>query len=82
MAGLKPAGIDALDLVLDATRTPFIERLGAPVDDPAFNGCWPDDVASAGLKNLGKGPTSTMPNASGIVEELSKLDRTYLRHCG
>jgi short-subunit dehydrogenase len=72
---LKPDHIDVLGLILGATRTPFIERLGAPIDDPAFNGAWPDDVAAAGLEYLGERPTYTMPNASGIIEELSVLDR-------
>ena len=72
---LKPLGIDVLGLILGPTRTPFIERLGAPVDDPAFAAAYPDDVAEAGLAELGREPVHFMDNAGPIIEELSKLDR-------
>jgi short-subunit dehydrogenase len=59
-AELHDRGVDVLSLVLGATDTPALRRVltghGVTLDDLAD----PDDVARAGLENLGNGPTWSM----------------------
>jgi short-subunit dehydrogenase len=58
---LHPAGIDVLSLVVGATRTPSVERIGLDFEklspgDPKAGAMLPRDVAREGLAHLGKGP--------------------------
>ena len=67
---LKPAGVDALALVLGATRTPAMARTGLNLDHPDFPAADPDDVAAECLAHLGDGPvwfaSGTGPSADHI----------------
>lgn len=67
---LKPAGVDALALVLGATRTPAMARTGLNMDHPDFPAADPDDVAAECLAHLGDGPvwfaSGTGPSAAHI----------------
>jgi short-subunit dehydrogenase len=67
---LKPAGVDALALVLGATRTPAMVRTGLNLDHPDFPAADPDDVAAECLAHLGDGPvwfaSGTGPSAQHI----------------
>lgn len=67
---LKRYGVDVLALLPGATRTPFLGRIGAPIDDPEFPAAYPGDVAAEALANLGKGPTYF---ASGSDEILTAI---------
>ena len=53
---LKPFGVDALSLVLGATKTPAMARTGLKMDHPDFPAADPDDVAAECLAHLGDGP--------------------------
>ena len=67
---LQPAGVDALALVLGATRTPAMARTGLNMDHPDFPAADPDDVAAECLAHLGDGPvwfaSGTGPSADHI----------------
>ena len=67
---LQPAGVDALALVLGATRTPAMARTGLKMDHPDFPAADPDDVAAECLAHLGDGPvwfaSGTGPSAEHI----------------
>lgn len=58
---LHPAGIDVLSLVVGATRTPSVERIGLDFEklspgDPEAAAMQPREVAREGLAQLGRGP--------------------------
>jgi short-subunit dehydrogenase len=58
---LHPAGIDVLSLVVGATRTPSVERIGLDFEklrpgDPEAGAMLPREVAREGLAHLGLGP--------------------------
>lgn len=53
---MREYGVEVLDLVLGATRTPAMARIGLNFDMPGLNVSEPDDVAQEGLDHLGDGP--------------------------
>jgi len=74
---LKEHNIDVLVPVLGATRTPFLARIGAPIDDPNFKAAYPDDIAAQALDRLGDGPTVLLGDSEDwrqMVEAGSRAD--------
>lgn len=74
-AELKPYGVDVLCAVLGPTRTPFLGRLGVPIDDPDFAGAWPADTAAAALANLGNGPVVYPGGSDDVVKATAGMSR-------
>ncbi|OYU34793.1 SDR family NAD(P)-dependent oxidoreductase [Novosphingobium sp. PASSN1] len=74
-AELKPFGVDVLCAVLGPTRTPFLGRLGVPIDDPAFAGAWPADTAAVALESLGNGPVVYPGGSDDVVQATAGLSR-------
>ena len=77
---LKPYGVDVLGLVLGATDTPALARIGMKTDTPGFVAANAADVAQEGLDHLGSGPiwhtngteaaaqyTRSMPRADAVT---------------
>lgn len=74
-AEFKPLGIDVLGLIIGATRTPWMERAGLPLDLPEYPADDPDDVARAGLENLANGPIQTPAHLQEAFAFLSSAPR-------
>lgn len=53
---LRQHGVQVLELVLGATRTPAMARVGLRLDLPGLNVAEPEDVAQEGLDHIGDGP--------------------------
>ena len=53
---LRQHGVEVLELVLGATRTPAMERVGLRLDLPGLNVAEPEDVAQEGLDHIADGP--------------------------
>jgi short-subunit dehydrogenase len=83
----EPLGIDVLGLVLGATDTPALARIGMKIDTPGFVAADSASVAREGLDHLGRGPVwhtggtesaaqylRTMPRAEAValIAEASK----------
>jgi len=64
-AELRMHGVDVLSLICGPTDTPAIHRLAEAHGTSLGELADPDDVACAGLENLGNGPTWTMGQADG-----------------
>lgn len=74
-AALRPAGVDVLALVIGATRTPFMERAGLPLDHPDMPASDPDDIAQLGLDQIANGPVCVPTHLEGSFQMLSSLPR-------
>jgi len=77
---LKPFGVDVLCAVLGPTRTPFMARLGVPIDDPAFVGAWPADTAATTLENLANGPVVYPGGSDDVLHAVADLSRSEAVH--
>ncbi|MFO0689507.1 MAG: SDR family NAD(P)-dependent oxidoreductase [Myxococcota bacterium] len=74
-AALKPSGVDVLGLVIGATRTPFMERAGLPLDHPEMPASEPDDIAQLGLDQLANGPICVPPHLEPTFQALGSMPR-------
>ncbi|MEZ4331566.1 MAG: SDR family NAD(P)-dependent oxidoreductase [Myxococcota bacterium] len=74
-AALKPCGVDVLTLVIGATRTPFMERAGLPLDHPDMPASDPDDIAQLGLDELANGPVQVPAHLQETFAALSSMPR-------
>jgi len=73
---LKSSGVDVLGLVIGVTRTPSIKRAaGLPIDDPAFPGAWPADIAREALEHMKDGPIWYAAGTGPGFERLRALPR-------
>jgi short-subunit dehydrogenase len=72
---LKPHGVNVVALVLGATKTPALRRLGVPVDSPNFPGADPDDVAEEGLAHLEDGPIWIAASSVDHIDQFRGLSR-------
>ncbi|OCC25526.1 hypothetical protein MB02_02515 [Croceicoccus estronivorus] len=72
---LRPHGVDVLALVLTATRTPAMARMGLDMDHPDFPAAEPDDVAAEGLAHLADGPVWIASGAAAHGDHIRSLSR-------
>ena len=72
---LRESGVDVLELVLGATRTPAMARVGLNFDVPGLHVSEPDDVAAQGIAALGSGPVEIATGNEQGVELRSTPDR-------
>ena len=73
---LRPYGVDILCVVATTTRTPAVQRLGMPLDDPAYPSVAPSQVVDEALAALGHGPVWHMDGSEDIVRSLRAMPRT------
>ena len=73
---LRPYGVDVLCVVATTTRTPAVQRMGMPLDDPAYPSVEPSRVADEALAALGHGPVWHMDGSEDIVRSLRSMPRT------
>lgn len=71
---LKPHGVDVLGLILGATRTPAMARLGMVMDNPQMPVAEPAAVVQEGLEALGQGPLHIIGGEAG-AHYISTLPR-------
>lgn len=74
-AALRPAGVDVLGLVIGATRTPFMERSGLPLDHPDMPASEPDDIAQLGLDQLANGPICVPAHLESTFQAFGAMPR-------
>ena len=74
-AALSPHGVDVLALVIGATRTPFMERAGLPLDHPELPASEPDDIAQLGLDQLPNGPVFVPPHLEEAFRAMHSMPR-------
>jgi short-subunit dehydrogenase len=74
-SALSPVGVDVLALVIGATRTPFMERAGLPLDHPELPAADPDVIAQLGLDQLANGPVVVPADLQESFQALSAMPR-------
>lgn len=74
-AAMKPCGVDVLGLVIGATRTPFMERAGLPLDHPEMPASEPDDIAQLGLDELAHGPVCVPAHLAATFQAFGSMPR-------
>lgn len=72
---LREYGVDVLEMVLGATRTPAMERAGLHLDLPGIPVSDPDDVAVQALRSLGDGPIVIADGNEHLVRFQTGPDR-------
>jgi len=72
---LRPHGVDVLGVVATTTRTPTVQRMGMPLDNPAYPAVEPERVAEEVLAALGRGPLHYMDNCDAIVRSIQAMPR-------
>jgi len=72
---LKPHGIDVLGLVLGATDTPALGRIGMRTDTPGFVAADAAEVAQEGLDHLGLGPVRHTGGTEATAQHLRAMPR-------
>jgi short-subunit dehydrogenase len=72
---LRPHGVDVLGLVLGATDTPALARIGMRTDMPGFVAADPAEVAQEGLDYLGQGPILHTGGAEATAQHLRAMPR-------
>lgn len=75
---MREHGVDVLELVLGATRTPAMARAGLNFDIPGLVVSEPDDVAREGLANLADGPVFVAGTNASAAEKRSGPDRSTI----
>lgn len=75
---LKPHGIDVLELILGATKTPAMARAGLNFNLPGLRVAEPADVAREGLEQLPNGPLHVAGGNIDTVLFRSGMDRARL----
>lgn len=75
---MREHGVDVLELVLGATRTPAMARAGLNFDIPGLVVSEPDDVAREGLANLADGPVFVAGTNAPAAEKRSGPDRSTI----
>ena len=75
---MREHGVDVLELVLGATRTPAMARAGLNFDIPGLVVSEPDDVAREGLDNLKNGPVFVAGGHARAAEKRSGPDRASM----
>lgn len=75
---LREYGIEVLELVLGATRTPAMARIGLNFDLPGLKVSEPDDVAGEGLDHIADGPIWIAGGNARTAELRSGPDRAAL----
>ena len=71
----KPYGIDVLGLVLGATDTPALARVGMKTDTPGFVAADSAAVAQEGLDHLGAGPVWHTGGTEAVAQHLRAMPR-------
>jgi len=72
---LKPYGIDVLGLSCTTTRTPAMEQLGMPLDNPDYPSVEPEQVVAEGFAAFGREPIHFMNGSRATVEALQTMPR-------
>lgn len=72
---LKPYGVDVLGLVLGATDTPALARIGMRTDTPGFIAADAAEVAQEGLDHLGAGPIRHTGGTEAAAQHLRAMPR-------
>jgi short-subunit dehydrogenase len=72
---LKPHGVDVLGLILGATDTPALARIGMRTDTPGFVAADAAEVAQEGLDHLGQGPIRHTGGTEATAQHLRAMPR-------
>jgi short-subunit dehydrogenase len=72
---LRPYNVHVLGLVLGATNTPALKRIGMKTDTPGFEAADADAVAQEGLDHLPAGPIWHAAGTAPAAQYLRTMDR-------
>ena len=72
---LRPHGVHVLGLVLGATDTPAMARMGMKTDTPGFVAASPESVAQEGLEQLAIGPIWRSGGSEEFAQQLRTMPR-------
>jgi short-subunit dehydrogenase len=67
--------VHVLGLILGATRTPAVERIGMVMDSPDYPAAEPDDVAQEGFDHLGVDPIWHTGGTEHIAQAMRSMPR-------
>ena len=72
---MKPYGIDVLGLSCTTTRTPAMQQLGMPMDNPEFPSVEPEQVVAEGFAAFGNEPIHFMNGSRATVDAVQAMPR-------
>ena len=72
---MRPYNVHVLGLVLGATDTPALKRIGMKTDTPGFEAADAGAVAQEGLDNLASGPIWHAGGTASTAQYLRTMDR-------
>ena len=72
---LKPYNVHVLGLILGATKTPAMARIGLKLDAPGYEAADPDAVAQEGLDHLGVDPIWHTGGTGEAAQYIRSMDR-------
>lgn len=73
---LRPYNVDVLCLVATTTRTPTLQRMGMPLDNPAYPSVQPAQVVEEGLAALGGEPVWHVDGSGEIARSVQAMRRS------